>query len=130
MRRAKAAIEAGASVNGPSEQPFAPIVIAAMADNAGMVGFLLGQGADPDRPVTNDVPCPTSDIAAKILGERTLHIAARSGKIEIVRLLLERSRADPNAADGTGYTPLMATCESAYDCVELVRLLLEAGADP
>ncbi|CAM9177887.1 unnamed protein product, partial [Laminaria digitata] len=67
-----------------------------------------------------------------------LHIAARNRDVEMVRLLLKRSRADPNVIDNKGYTPLMATCISMHvgTCrstrisVEVVRLLLEAGADP
>ncbi|CAN0467933.1 unnamed protein product, partial [Scytosiphon promiscuus] len=60
------------------------------------------------------------------------HIAARSGKVEIVSLLLQRARADPNAIDARGGTPLLAasSCPPAYVCVEVVLLLLEAGANP
>ncbi|CAM9890291.1 unnamed protein product [Laminaria digitata] len=126
----KAALAAGANVNGSPEQPFPPIVAAAMADRPGMVNFLLDQGADAEKPVTQEVPCPTADIInTTIPGERALHVAARSGKVEIVRLLLKRSRAGVNATDSKGFTPLMATCICEFMFVEVVRLLLEAGAD-
>lgn len=128
----KAALQAGASVNGPLTQPCAPIVPATIADHAGIVELLLEHGADPDRPVTEELPhpCPTSDMAAAAPGERALHIAARNGKVEIVRLLLERARANPNATDDKGGTPLLAACDSSNVHVEVVRLLLGAGADP
>ena len=128
----KAALEAGANVNGSPEQPLVPIVVAAIAGHAGTgaVNFLLKQGADPDMPVTEDIPCPKSDIAMAVRGERALHIAARRGDVKLVRLLLRRSRADPNTTDNIGNTPLMATCTSSRACVEVLQLLLEAGADP
>ncbi|CAM9953176.1 unnamed protein product [Laminaria digitata] len=126
----KAALEAGANVDGPPELASTSIVSATIADNAGMVEFLLEQGADPDRPVTQEVKYPKSKIDTTILGERALHIAARTGNVEIVRVLLARDRADSNAIDSRGYTVLMATCESAHVCAEVMWLLLEAGADP
>lgn len=63
-------------------------------------------------------------------GERTLLIAARSGRSVVVRLLLKRASADPNTIDNTGSTPLWSTYDSTHVHVEAVRLLLEAGADP
>lgn len=125
----KAALQAGASVDGPPEQPCAPIVAATIADHAGIIELLLEHGADPDRPVTEELPHPTSDMAAAVAGERALHIATRNGNIEIVRLLLEQARANPNATDDKGGTPLLAACDSSNIEVEVVRLLLEAGAD-
>ncbi|CAN0491517.1 unnamed protein product [Laminaria digitata] len=125
----KAALEDGANVDEHPRLPYAPIVAATIASRADMVSFLLEQGADPDRPVTKEVEVPCV-IGATTPGERALHIAARSGNVDIVRLLLKRSRADPNATDNDGYTPLLATCASPYVSVEVVPLLLEAGADP
>ena len=132
---AKAALEAGADANGSPDQPLTPIVIATLADHADIVESLLEHGADPDRPVTEGTPSRVSgvllsDLIETMHGERVLHIAARYGKIEIVRLLLKQCRADPNVVDGSGCTPLMATCESPDVSMEVVRLLLEAGADP
>ncbi|CAM9834228.1 unnamed protein product [Laminaria digitata] len=128
---AKAALGAGAKVNGSPGEPYAPIVAATVANHAGIVDVLLEQGADPDRPVTIKVSFPSSKVVSATPGERALHMAARSGYVEIVRSLLKRSRgrADPNVTDNIGLTPLMATLESSQTCVEVVRLLLEAGAD-
>ncbi|CAN0276436.1 unnamed protein product, partial [Laminaria digitata] len=100
-----------------------------MANNFGMVAVLLGKGADPDRPVPVELARPELGMTTNP-GERALHVAARSGKVEIVGLLLKRARADPNVTDNTGSTPLMETCRSLNVRVEVVRLLLEAGADP
>lgn len=134
FKAVKAALQAGANVNGPPEQPCPPIAAAAIADQATIVNFLLEQGADPDRPVTEELPhpCTKSDMAAAAPGERALHIAARSGNVDIVRLLLERAHADPNATDKKGCTPLLAVCDSSNVkyVAEIVQLLLGAGGDP
>ena len=132
MMGVKAALEAGADVDGHPEEPYPPIVAATMADDVIMVEFLLQRGAHPDMPVSQTVACPGSDMADTIPGERALHIAARSGKVEIVGLLLQRARANPNATDARGGTPLLAACSSSpvYVCVEVVSLLLMAGANP
>ncbi|CAM9449895.1 unnamed protein product [Laminaria digitata] len=94
----KAALAAGANVNGTPEQPLAPIATATIANHAGMVEFLLERGADPDKPVTIDLTAATP-------GERALHIAARGGYVEIARLLLEAG-ADPTLAEERGFLPL------------------------
>ncbi|CAN0557470.1 unnamed protein product, partial [Laminaria digitata] len=95
----KAVLQAGADVNGSSEQLVPPIVAAITADDVDIVDLLLEQGADPDKSVTIELICPDTGVATAILGERALHVAARSGYADIVRLLLEQSRADPNATD-------------------------------
>ena len=92
--------------------------------------YWMDQGADPGKPVTMDVPCSRLGIETTIIGERALHIAARSQKVGIVSLMLNRPRVDVNATDCRGCTPLMSACESSGLCVEVVRLLLQAGADP
>lgn len=107
----KAALEAGANVNGHPDQPFPTIVGATMRHDAVVVELLLEPGEDPDRPVVEETPCPETGISAALLGERALHLAGRGGSVEIVRLLVERSRDDPNATDRRGCTPLSAACE-------------------
>ncbi|CAM9713991.1 unnamed protein product [Laminaria digitata] len=129
----KAALEVGANVNGSPEQPLAPITAATISNHVVIANFLLEQGADPDRPVSEELPHPIPNvdlIATTEPGERALHIAARGGSVEIVRLLLKQARVDPNATDYRGYTPLMVTCSCPYSCVEVVRVLLAADADP
>ncbi|CAN0227126.1 unnamed protein product [Laminaria digitata] len=132
FRAVQAALEAGASVNGSPEYPLSPIAAATIANQFAVVNFLLSQGADPNRPFPVDMPCPAMpEVAAVIPGERALHIAARNGNVEIVSLLLQQGRADPNVTDIRGYTPLNATCDSMHVFVDaVVQLLLDAGADP
>lgn len=127
----KVTLEAGADVDGPKDAPFAPIAAAAWANDAGMVEYLLGKGADPNRPFKKqNKPGPRTFADTLIHGERPLHITGGNGNVEVVRLLLKQSRADPNATDSEGHTPLMTACTSSIASLEIVRLLLEAGADP
>ena len=55
----------------------------------------------------------------------------RSGfhtKIETVQDLLEKGELDPNYMDSVGYTPLLIASDKG--CNEVVKLLLDHGADP
>ncbi len=60
--------------------------------------------------------------------EHSLLIAAASGNSERVTQLLRQDPAQANAADPIGRRPLSGAAEAGY--LEIVRLLLEAGADP
>lgn len=62
-------------------------------------------------------------------GGQALHTAAKNRNIDRVRQLLEREHVDPNTLDKKGCSPLCTVCAITCPCVDLVRLLLEAGAD-
>lgn len=101
----------------PSWLPLLPIAPACST-------FYSSEGQIP-----KEMPYPTFKKVDKTrLGERALHVAARIGNIEIVRLLPKR--ADVNATDDMGYTPMLAACSYQYIAVEVVRVLLQTGADP
>ncbi|KAN0142123.1 Ankyrin repeat-containing domain protein [Lactarius tabidus] len=61
-----------------------------------------------------------------------LHLAALSGRPDIVKLLLDHG-ANPNAENGQGRTPLDSVTRGKYKSrehgVSIARLLLELGAD-
>lgn len=60
-----------------------------------------------------------------LLGTRLLTLAAAHGHLDTVQALLDR-KADVNAADATGWTPLHAAAYGGKP--EIIRLLLDRGA--
>jgi ankyrin repeat protein len=76
---------------------------------------LLDAGADPNQQVARSL-------------FTTLALAASSGEVETVRLLLARG-ADARAGGSRGWTPLMMAAASARPNPAVTALLLENGAD-
>ena len=65
-----------------------------------------------------------------VYGRNPLHAAAFSGNFEMVRILIECDRADINARDRIGWTPLLWASRSPhFKDGSVLRLLLEHGAD-
>ncbi len=133
----KKLLEQGVDPNAKDVYGRTPLHLAVHAGHRGVVKLLLDYGADPD--------------ARDAAGQTPLHWAVAHGHADIEELLLE-SGADPNARDFAGNTPLhiaaMTTyfnevaevmfevgpklfpAEFPYDRGDVVRMLLEYGADP
>ena len=90
------------------------LVRAASVDSVDAVEMLLSLEADPS----------TSDSD----GDTPLMIACDSGNIRIATLLLQ-ARANINQLNNDGYTALMFACLSKTPLNDLVRLLMQYGAD-
>lgn len=130
MKVARAALKDGANVNGSPRMPIPPLSAAAAMNEVDMVKLMIENKADPDCPANRDVASPSTDIAVNICkGDRPLHVAAKLGRLEIVRLLLHWAGANPNTTNKPGRTPLMAAIACIDNRAEVVRSLLEAGAD-
>jgi ankyrin repeat protein len=100
---------------GPADQ----LLDAAGEGDVAAVARLLTAGAVPNASVAARVP------SGEVIQFTALCAAARCGRLEAVRLLLE-SGANPSLADGNGETPLMVA--AANEQLEVLRLLLARGA--
>ena len=94
---------------------FFPLALAAFFGHRACVAALLARGAN------------LAQRAANPMQVQALHSAMVAGDVEIARALLDAG-AEVDARQQSGVTPLMGA--AAGDSVELVQLLLAAGADP
>ena len=106
-------IELGANVNQPSMHGVL-LGLAASDGSIDMVRLLLKSGADIDA----------------LGGGRTALLAAIGAlDVPMVEILLAAG-ADPNVGDGRGETPLSFAALNPLGSLDIVRMLLRAGADP
>ncbi|KAK1647807.1 hypothetical protein QYE76_065612 [Lolium multiflorum] len=106
-------LDQGADVHKGNDTGSPPLHLAAGEEGScEMVELLLSKGADVD---------------AVHFGGIALHLAARFGRDDIMKVLLDHHADHTIALGGTGYTVLvLATIMGSLKCV---KVLLEAGAD-
>ena len=103
-------IRAGAAVNAAEDGGVTPLAMACANGSAGMVERLLKAGANPNEG-----------------RELPVMAAARSGNVEVMKLLLARG-GDPNAKEpARGQTALMWAVAERH--ADVARVLVENGAD-
>lgn len=128
--------------------PHSPIRYAIDNDNREMLRLLLERGAEVNERAfgwtalhaaarngkTEAVRCLLehgAEVNALAFGDTALHEAAENGKTEVVRCLLEHgAEVDLRSRRPHGATPLLLAAALQTRRSELLRLLLEAGADP
>lgn len=140
--------DAGASVTARDSIGGTPLTWACGLGTAETVKILLDKGADigvidvngltpliwaagigkPETVAILLEASPTLDLNVRdgVTGDSALMRAVRSGKLESVRLLINR-KADVNLVNKQGYTPLQLAALSGT--AEKVKLLIEANAD-
>jgi ankyrin repeat protein len=118
-----------------SAKPSTPSILAALL-KAGADASAVGSDTKAAAQLTAESPKPA--YLAVFLDNRVspdwrnanreslLGIAASLGNAETVKLLLER-KANVDAQDDEGFTPLMNACQNRH--IEVVRLLLGKGAN-
>lgn len=102
-------------VNAISPDGFTPLGLAAFFGREEVAAELLARGADVNRASTN------------ALGARPLHSAV-AGNHTALALRLITARADVNAPQHGGFTPLLGAAQNGN--AALVEALLTAGGDP
>lgn len=95
-----------------------PLHQAVIEGDRAQVEAWLAAGAEVDAAVRSREPYASS------WGDRPLHYAARAGRVDLARVLLEGG-ADVNAANDRGVTPLHRAVQ--VDGKAVVDLLLETG---
>ena len=105
-------IRAGANVNATNRYNITPLALACTNGSALVVAKLLQAGADPN---------------ASPNGESPLMVAARTGDLETVKVLLAHGAATNAVESERGQTALMWAAAEAHPAV--VKLLIEQGAD-
>ncbi|XP_018612889.2 ankyrin repeat domain-containing protein 50 [Scleropages formosus] len=109
----------GAQVDQPDREGRTPLVAAAYMGHRDAVEILLDAGAEVDRP-------DGDGRTALSVAAMCVPSAAGGNRGDVVSLLLERG-ADPGHRDRDNMTPLLLAAYEGH--VEVVELLLEAGAD-
>ncbi|RYO91810.1 hypothetical protein DL764_008235 [Monosporascus ibericus] len=136
----------GADVDSKSKDGRTPLSYGAWNGNAAVVKRLIKAGARVDAkddiggtPSSYAVCNGRKEVIKLLLKEGSqvdsedniikelLFSAAKQGHEEIVGLLLETDKADADAKDDTGWTPLMSAAANGHGAV--VKLLLEKGAN-
>ena len=102
-----------------------PYRLAAAAGDAGRLAELLRQGMNPDYPDDSCVVPPLLLACDFGIGDEK----PTPGHIECVKLLLGAGASPHVTTYGAELTPLHLACIGSSRAVEMVRLLLDAGAD-
>lgn len=105
-------IEAGMDVDSRDARDWTPLMVAAFQGHEAAARFLIQHGANPR--------------ARDSRGYTPLHWAAFKGYSDVSALIARR--VDCNVQSSAGITPLLQA--SANGHAEVVRLLLDAGAEP
>lgn len=114
-------IKSGANVSQARQDGFTALLLACSIGHEDIVRLLLNAGSDVS------ILYSLLSEHGKIGGCTVLYIAAQLGHNNICQQLLKK-RANIDAMNSVGYTPLMAAIKSGHEDVAII--LLKAGANP
>jgi uncharacterized protein len=149
----KAALADGAAIDARNNHQQSALLFAVQRGDRDLALYLIGQGADINAEAMNhDTPWllagalgRTEMLAAMLdsgkvdytkrnrYGGNALIPACERGHVDTVRLLLSRSKIDVNHVNNLGWTALLEAVilsDGGPRHIEIVQLLLAAGADP
>ncbi|GGQ51492.1 ankyrin repeat domain-containing protein [Kitasatospora griseola] len=148
----RAALAAGANLEARDPQGRTALLTAALADQVAVAEFLVAAGANPDAQdhredspwlvtgVTGSVAMMRALLAAgpdlgltNRFGGVSLIPAAERGHVAYVQAVLEETDIDVDHVNRLGWTALLEAVilgDGGRPHIEIVRLLLAAGADP
>ena len=149
----KAALDAGAAIDASDDHGQTALLFAVQSGDADLARHLIGRGADINAEAANhDTPwllagaLGRTEILAAMLdtgkvdytirnryGGNALIPACERGHVETVRLLLDRSKIDVDHINNLSWTALLEAVilsDGGQRHIEIVRMLLAAGADP
>jgi ankyrin repeat protein len=149
----KAALAVGAAIDARDNQQQSALLLAVQRGDRDLAFYLIGQGADINAEAANhDTPwllagaLGRTDMLAAMLdtgkvvymrrnryGGNALIPACERGHVDTVRLLLSRSKIDVDHINNLGWTALLEAVilsDGGPRHIEIVKLLLDAGADP
>lgn len=113
---ARSALSEGLRINEATHRGYTLLQWAVCRKEHSIVSWLLEQGADPDA---TSIGKPATPLA----------LAIGLGDDKTAGILLHHA-ADPNRLDGHGVPPLVHAVQCPAGALELVDMLLAAGADP
>ena len=149
----KAALDAGAAIDARDNHGQTALLFTVQRGDLDLARELIGRGADINAEALNhDTPwllagaLGRTEILAAMLdtgkvdyskrnryGGNALIPASERGHVDTVRLLLERSEIDVDHINNLGWTALLEAVilsDGGPRHIEIVQMLLAAGADP